>query len=236
MLPPITIQFTHNTILLLSHFSLYCFTDDSARFITPTNQHTLSLSLQQSTPMEACMQTEWTNKKHIHYLKSMEATFVDQLYGYLNIDLLPHHPKLIPQQQQHTTASGKFKVLRRGCWQKLYFQRHDDARGSLDKSPWIQHYMSARKPRVVPAHQQPSHRLHSSTCLQHDISNNYTEMSDQNFVDEDSDESEKATSTCSSSKRMKLDITNAYRIDQVVPFGKSSGIAASDVQKCMSAK
>lgn len=49
----------------------------------------------------------------------------------------------------------QFKVLRRGCWQKINFQRPEPqpnlANGSnrLLTSPWVQHFRSARKPQVV---------------------------------------------------------------------------------------
>ncbi|CAN0922309.1 Cold-regulated protein 27 [Linum grandiflorum] len=168
----------------------------------------------QGASMAKCMPTDqWTNEKHRVYLKSMESTFVDQLYGYM--DLIPHpsDPNLMQQQQLESpisTASGKKVYFQRPAQQQQ--QRRVNAKvndqGCLLKSPWIQHYRSARKPQTIVPSTTPQHSdtLHSSrpTC-HHDTTNNYTEMSDQNFVDEDSDESEKATSTCISSKRVKLE-------------------------------
>ncbi|CAN1163857.1 Cold-regulated protein 27 [Linum perenne] len=203
------------------------------------------------------MDTEWTNEKHRLYLKSMESSFVDQLYGY--IDLLAQPPptdssdtKLVhqpPQSENNATSSG----------QKVNFQRpvprvdsRTESRGFL-KSPWIQHYRCVRKSQSPPAHPEdtaayipstdlsekmvtnPQHsQKHHSSSYRHDQDNNYAEVSDQNFVDDDEDEGAKAASTCSS-KRMKVVMTTIPHSDQLVPFGNSSSSIDSADQMCISA-
>ncbi|CAL1410766.1 unnamed protein product [Linum trigynum] len=208
---------------------------------------TLNLSRQQEPPVESSMPKEWTNEEHRLYLKSMESTFVDQLYGYID-------PKLSRQQQFETmsTPSGQFKVLRRGCWQKVDFQRpggsrvntRAEAQGFL-KSPWIQHFRCVKKPHSVGAQQQDpqnSQGFHSSSNHHDHSNNNYTEMSDQNFVDEDmeeDDDSAKGTSSTCSSKRIKVVVVNdhAPRSDQVVPFRHSPAAMVVDSadHKCIPA-
>ncbi|XP_021659469.1 cold-regulated protein 27 isoform X2 [Hevea brasiliensis] len=118
---------------------------------------------QQDFSTKDSMSIEWTNEKHSLYLKSMEASFVNQLYS--SMDLLGcqvqeemSDPKLSQQVHCNTAPSGQFKVLRGGCWKKINFQKSDshakianEPRGLLI-NPWIQHYRSARKPHV-PLHE-----------------------------------------------------------------------------------
>uniref|UniRef100_A0A2P2KP92 Uncharacterized protein LOC105129510 isoform X5 n=1 Tax=Rhizophora mucronata TaxID=61149 RepID=A0A2P2KP92_RHIMU len=118
---------------------------------------------QQDSRVKDSMSTEWTDEKHSLYLKSMEASFVDQLYN--SMDLLAWKSKkqvLDPKMTQHVncdscTSSGQFKVLRYGGWQKIHFRRPESQRNvgneslGLLSSPWIQHFISARKPQVAPS-------------------------------------------------------------------------------------
>ncbi|KAJ6973906.1 cold-regulated protein 27-like isoform X2 [Populus alba x Populus x berolinensis] len=116
---------------------------------------------QQDSPVIASMASEWTDEKHNLYLKSMEASFVNQLHN--SMDLLGWRsrkegsvPNLSREVNCRTcTPSGEFKVLRRGNWQKINFRRPEsqissakESRGFLT-SPWIQHFTSARKPEDV---------------------------------------------------------------------------------------
>ncbi|XP_059636948.1 cold-regulated protein 27-like [Cornus florida] len=107
--------------------------------------------------------TEWTNEKHRLYLKSMEATFVNQLYN--NINLLGRYSqrehssdyKLSRQMRGNTRASSgqQFKVLRSGCWEKINFERQEprvekaDGSRVLLANPWIRHFRSASRHQVV---------------------------------------------------------------------------------------
>ncbi|XP_073260288.1 cold-regulated protein 27 isoform X2 [Populus alba] len=207
---------------------------------------------QQDSPVIASMASEWTDEKHNLYLKSMEASFVNQLHN--SMDLLGWRsrkegsvPNLSREVNCRTcTPSGEFKVLRRGNWQKINFRRPEsqissakESRGFLT-SPWIQHFTSARKPEDVaspplqecanqsratisngkkamlccPAISSKHNHLSNSFSCHHDLVDSNTEMSDQNFVDEDI-KGEKASSSLSS-KKMKTLKTDASGSDQVI--------------------
>ncbi|XP_044512225.1 cold-regulated protein 27-like isoform X2 [Mangifera indica] len=114
---------------------------------------------QEDSPEAESMSTEWTDEKHSLYLKSMEASFVNQLYNstdYLGWGSYKIDASVItPSRQIQRNSSGQFKVLRGGSWQRINFQRpdlkpnkaHDSS--NLLASPWIRHYKSARKPQTV---------------------------------------------------------------------------------------
>uniref|UniRef100_A0A2P2K4N2 Uncharacterized protein LOC105129510 isoform X4 n=1 Tax=Rhizophora mucronata TaxID=61149 RepID=A0A2P2K4N2_RHIMU len=117
------------------------------------------------SPVTKWMSTEWTDEKHRLYLKSMEASFVDQLYN--SMDLLGWNsqkeisdPKFLKHVNRDscTSSSGQFKVLRQGVWQKVYLQNRPELQRDvametpgLLSSPWIQRFVSASKPQVVPS-------------------------------------------------------------------------------------
>ncbi|KAG6747717.1 hypothetical protein POTOM_047607 [Populus tomentosa] len=226
---------------------------------------------QQDSPVIASMASEWTDEKHNLYLKSMEASFVNQLHN--SMDLLGRRslkegsvPNLSREVNCRTcTPSGEFKVLRRGNWQKINFRRPEsqissakESRGFLT-SPWIQHFTSARKPEDVasptlqecanqsratisngkkamlccPAISSKHYHLSNSFSSHHDLVDSNTEMSDQNFVDEDI-KGEKASSSLSS-KKMKTLKTDASGSDQVVPHGKPP-VAEEVTEECTSAE
>ncbi|XP_022768767.1 uncharacterized protein LOC111312607 isoform X2 [Durio zibethinus] len=155
--------------------------------------------------------TEWTDEKHSLYLKSMEASFVNQLYDSMNFLGWNSRKKKLPgstsSRHTHCTASGQFKVLRGGCWKKINFERpgfqlsKTDDSNCFVASPWIQHFRSGSRSRVL-----------ASLSLQDSASSE--EVSDQNFVDEE--QGEKTSSECSS-KKLKTLATDASCNDQVVP-------------------
>ncbi|KAM0973511.1 hypothetical protein ACFX2J_016678 [Malus domestica] len=205
------------------------------------------------------MSTEWTDEKHSMYLKSMEASFVNQLYnsmdsrGQNSQKGNSSHPKLSRQKQPQFNSrapSGRFKVLRGGCWQKINFVRAEaEARADEDLlvNPWFLHFRSAGKPKdfespivqeldaslceevdssrkkeMTGAPATCSKQFHAShSQLRHqDMVGSNTEVSDQNFVDEDI--KEKAVGSCDG-KRMKTLILNTSSNDQVVPLRKPAG-------------
>lgn len=234
-----------------------------------TGHESVELAQLQDSPMIESMSSEWTDEKHKLYLKSMEASFVNQLYN--SIDLLGWRsqkgrpvPNLSGEVNCSTCRpSGQFKVLRRGGWQKINFRRHEsqlssakDSRGYLT-SPWIQQFTPARKPEgaTSPALQECaiqsrginlkwkkavlccpatnsklSHFGNSFSCHRDFVESN-TEMSGQNFVDEDI-ESERASSSFSS-KRLKTLKTDPSSSDQVVPHSKTP--VEEEVTECISA-
>ncbi|XP_031267232.1 cold-regulated protein 27 isoform X1 [Pistacia vera] len=113
----------------------------------------------QDSPVAESMSTEWTDEKHSLYLKSMETSFVNQLYNSTHfLDWRSDKNNvsdIISTSQIQRTSSGQFKVLRGGRWQRINFQRPDfksnkaHNSGNLLASPWIRHYKSAGKPQTV---------------------------------------------------------------------------------------
>ncbi|XP_010494250.1 PREDICTED: uncharacterized protein LOC104771429 isoform X2 [Camelina sativa] len=104
------------------------------------------------------MDTEWTNEKHSLYLKSMETSFVDQLYSSLGAlgkkDNVSESTRFgssgrIPSQEQ-------FKVLHDGFWQKINVKqpehrsngRHGGGSHEFLRSPWIKHYKPLVKTQI----------------------------------------------------------------------------------------
>ncbi|ESR48002.1 Cold-regulated protein 27 [Citrus sinensis] len=161
--------------------------------------------------------TEWTDEKHSLYLKSMEASFVNQLYSAADI---PARSDVTSSRKMHCATSGQFKILRRGCWQKLYLERPEfqpnrtcNSHG-LSANPWIRHFKSECKPKTFASPYPP-------------------EVSDQNFIDEES-KGEKASCTCSS-KKMKTEKPDASsHDDQVVPRQQSKRTMTENCpEKCV---
>ncbi|XP_065881935.1 cold-regulated protein 27 isoform X2 [Euphorbia lathyris] len=188
---------------------------------------------QQDLTMEESMCTEWTNEKHSLYLKSMEASFVNQLYDSMDLLGLQMPKEMsdrnISQQGQYntSTSSGQFKVLRGGSWKRVNFQKPDSQVNVKNEpheiltNPWIQHFKPARKSQVTPLESDASlcqatnlsektsasggratFSKHSYPSYHDDLVDCNTEVSDQNFVDEDI-KTEKKRSICSS-KRLKI--------------------------------
>lgn len=181
---------------------------------------------------------EWTDEKHSLYLKSMEASFVDQLYS--SSDLHNWHSQKdgsagsLSSRKMPANSyipSGQFKVLQDGCWSKINFKR-DESRmtkagrsHALPSNPWIRHFKTgsrqqrAARPALqgknTPALQQ---FLVSDDCLsRQDSTGSNTEVSDQNFPDEDV--AREKTSRISSTKRMRTSVVASSSNDQVVPLG-----------------
>ncbi|XVF64062.1 hypothetical protein PTKIN_Ptkin09bG0136900 [Pterospermum kingtungense] len=98
---------------------------------------------------------EWTDEKHSLYLKSMEASFVNQLHDSMNFlgcnSQKEKFPGLKSSRQTHRTSTSQFKVLRGGCWKKINFERRGLQLNKKDDSccfvasPWIQHFRSGSK-------------------------------------------------------------------------------------------
>ncbi|KAE8713424.1 Cold regulated protein 27, putative isoform 3 [Hibiscus syriacus] len=104
--------------------------------------------------MKESTSTEWTNEKHNLYLKSMEASFVDQLYdstSSLGWNSKEKFSGSKSSRKPHCISSGQFKVLRGGCWKKINLERPGfllnkrDGSHSFVGSPWIQHFRSGSK-------------------------------------------------------------------------------------------
>ncbi|XP_018454159.2 cold-regulated protein 27 isoform X1 [Raphanus sativus] len=138
-----------------------------------------------------CMPTEWTDEKHSLYLKSMEASFVDQLYSSLGWSLMSK------ENVGGNPSEEQFKVFRDGFWQKMNVRQPHEYRvkgrrqggGSNHeflKSPWIKHYRTIG------------------------------EVSDQNFANEVT-----KGENSGSSKKIKTVMNGSSSTDQVVPLRKT---------------
>ncbi|CAL0323785.1 unnamed protein product [Lupinus luteus] len=194
--------------------------------------------MQEQVQMQAIRESkmttpEWTNEKHSMYLKSIEASFINQLY-----DSKHTQPSFSLKGTSKVPAntSGQFKVLHGGCWKRIKFERENPQMSrtnqshDLTKNPWIQHYRSSSKQpsvaapsllesitsttQVVDLSQRNgfssslSGQLHlCETHVSHDdMLCSDTEMSDQNFVDEEVEESEE--NIRSNVKRLKETFDN----------------------------
>ncbi|KAE8007980.1 hypothetical protein FH972_004533 [Carpinus fangiana] len=197
--------------------------------------------------------TEWTDQKHSLYLDSLEASFVTNLQRSMCLRGLCSQDNVrgtySPEEPRIKTrnSSDEFMVLRDGRWQKINFERNDNLLDSTADShvvlgsPWIRHFTSSGKRRTERSlyvqehgvlHHEGTHlkgnltfASGSSRGLDHQGSfGGTTEISDQNFVDEDQGEK----SSCASMvKRLKTSAADASRSDQVltkrnfvVPLGK----------------
>ncbi|KAK4744804.1 hypothetical protein SAY87_011116 [Trapa incisa] len=191
--------------------------------------------------------TEWTDEKHGLYLKSMEASFVNQLYD--SFDLLNFH--LQKENSPHSlgktcrptrSPSGQYKVLQRGFWHKINFTRPNFSKNKPDgsrrvlASPWIKHFRSLSKQQrheamslnekgAIPC-SLAAHMERPPQCWPHhkidEININADlEFSDQNFVDGDAGEAGTSKSSKCGSKRMKTVEDRTSSVDQVLPsFGR----------------
>ncbi|KAG2302381.1 hypothetical protein Bca52824_031032 [Brassica carinata] len=171
---------------------------------------------------KVCMPTEWTDEKHSLYLKSVEASFVDQLYNSLGSSLSKENVGGKPSEEQ-------FKVLRDGFWQKMDVKqpehrlkgRHGGG-GSHHvflRSPWIKHYKPLPKGIVICSSGSASSLKNmlregcSHSRDRYQISIGEEEVSDQNFVNE------VTKGENGSSKKMKMNGSSST--DQVVPLRKT---------------
>ncbi|MFS7999143.1 hypothetical protein Hanom_Chr12g01162531 [Helianthus anomalus] len=137
--------------------------------------------------------SKWTNEKHNLYLKSIEASFVDQLYD--SLDMLSRQTQ-ITNRSDACISSGQCKVLRRGCWSKKSFNREKF------QGYWIQHFKKGSCKRLsLTALQYP---VTESKLDQHAI---VAEVTDQNFVED----------TSCSRKRVRVSKYDHASNDQVVP-------------------
>ncbi|KAK9080204.1 hypothetical protein SSX86_001879 [Deinandra increscens subsp. villosa] len=132
--------------------------------------------------------TEWTDEKHNLYLKSMEASFVDQLYNSLDMRKWQIENECSSDsmssrnlQGNNICPSGQFKVIQHGFWSRIDFRRenlvHEEANrpNVSSNNPWIQHFKNRNKQGPTESLEKPPF----TTCSN-------TEVIDQNFVEDDS--------------------------------------------------
>ncbi|KAF8091845.1 hypothetical protein N665_0433s0013 [Sinapis alba] len=209
--------------------------DHRANYIRNSSNDASSLEEDTTSSMyystgKVCIATEWTDEKHSLYLKSMEASFVDQLYSSLGSSLSKENVGGKPSEEQ-------FKVLRDGLWQKMNVRqpeyrlkgRHGGgSHHEFLRSPWIKHYKSLPKTQTPVTDEGKVVSTGSASSLKNmlregcshsrdrdQISRGEEEVSDQNFVN-------KVTKgENGSSKKMKTVMTGSSSTDQVVPLRKT---------------
>uniref|UniRef100_A0A7N0ZVR2 Uncharacterized protein n=1 Tax=Kalanchoe fedtschenkoi TaxID=63787 RepID=A0A7N0ZVR2_KALFE len=109
--------------------------------------------------------TVWTDEKHNLYLKSIEASFVDQLYNSMGFPGFEPPRKASHETKPHLrsssrTSAGQFKTLRGGHWHKINFGKGEhepdgqNASHGLLSNQWIRHYR----------HSERRHLLESANC------------------------------------------------------------------------
>ncbi|XP_062216614.1 cold-regulated protein 27-like [Phragmites australis] len=164
------------------------------------------------------MSSGWTDERHMLYISSMEASFVDQLYNH------GHH--------SHNANGNGFKVHRRGVWEYIKYEKDNTCAQSgtkycLPANPWIQHF----RPRDCGSNVQSdgmeasagdhesctqtnrvrlsvSHGREREACKgDNQLLDENTEVSDQNFAD---DEVEIGAESKACKKR-RLSSTSNYR-------------------------
>ncbi|KAL5982468.1 hypothetical protein ACLOJK_016540 [Asimina triloba] len=200
------------------------------------------------------MSTEWTDEKHSMYLNSMEASFVKQLYcdKYQLMDLhgSRSRKRLLNQNSLQSNASthsssGQFKVLRGGCWEKLYIGTDETQLGNENEyqhllgNPWIDHFRSTSRGKRLeetfpgqkrksfgsgPASSSKRPWTSCADIYNQDSVGSNTEMSDQNFGDNGFDKGKRLTNLCAKKRSMTAAVDDSSK-DQVVPSGKSSAAA-----------
>ncbi|KAL6649341.1 hypothetical protein ACP70R_013565 [Stipagrostis hirtigluma subsp. patula] len=169
------------------------------------------------------MSAGWTDERHMLYISSMEASFLDQLYNH------GHH--------SHNANGNGFKVLRGGVWEYKYEKSNACAQSGtkyrLPASPWIQHF----RPRDCSSNAR-SDGLESSvgghesgtqtTRQRNSVSNGRksgackrgnqlicesTEVSDQNFADDEVEVDAESNAACK--KRRLSRASTAVLLDKV---------------------
>ncbi|KAF8107766.1 hypothetical protein N665_0117s0036 [Sinapis alba] len=189
--------------------------------------------------------TEWTDEKHSLYLKSMEASFVDQLYN--SLGLLGSKDTVGPSRRFGNggkPSEEQFKVLRDGFWQKMNVRqpeyRHNGrhVRGSHEflRSPWIKHYKPSPKTLTDKGSSELENQVVSSKglviCSSGSASSlkqilregcSHSRDRDQISVGEEevSDQNFVNEGENGSCKKMKTVMSGSSSTDQVVPLRKN---------------
>jgi len=174
---------------------------------------------------------EWTDEKHSLYLKSMEASFVDQLYNSLGA--------LGSNSNKENVRLGS---CRKACEEEKMNVKQPEYRGGVNgrrgsheflRSPWIKHYKPSPKIEILVTDEGGSDSngkkgivIYSSGILRegcshsrdHDQISIGEEVSDQNFVNQ------VTKGENGSSKKMKtvMNVSSpSSSTDQVVPLRKA---------------
>ncbi|KAK4428988.1 Cold-regulated protein 27 [Sesamum alatum] len=211
--------------------------DSSAgRSVELEQEETSTLMATESEPIE------WTDEKHCLFLKSMESTFVNQLYKSIDLSGWHSHKSCPsgskPSKHKLTSiraSSGQFKVLRDGCWSKIDFRRDEPKVDQEEESnlplanPWIQRYGTSQTQRLRKSPASCANAPLATTDIQHAANNFHlwrqdsiqgnTEVTDQNFNDEALEEEK--SGKINNMKKTRTTKAKVSGNDQVVPFGNT---------------
>ncbi|KAJ8464176.1 hypothetical protein OPV22_026728 [Ensete ventricosum] len=202
----------------------------------------------------------WTDEKHILFLNSMEQSFVNELYNeqYRSKAFLGWLSRIKKRTEpsgpyENDLKSGQLKVLRKGCWENLRFERdssHTDIENgsfTLSANPWFQHFRSplVMKQRdlnssdgigdikfIRPAAKMASERLDEEAtnskhiCHQDSIGSS-TEVSDQNFIADELIVGKRSSGICRK-RRSGTALVHGPIDDQVIPCRKALITTSSD--------
>ncbi|CAH8390772.1 unnamed protein product [Eruca vesicaria subsp. sativa] len=206
-----------------------------------SSDHASSVELDTTSSMystgKGCNPTEWTDEKHSMYLKSMEASFIHQLYN-----LGGTSRRFSSGGKQSEEQKMNFRQLHEYCVKG----RHGGGSPHHEclRSPWIKHYKPLPKtqtPVIIEGSTKLENQVVSSKGLvicssgsasnlknmlregcshsrdrdQISIGEDEGEVSDQNFVNEVTKGENR------SSKKMKTVMNGSSITDQVVPLRKT---------------
>ncbi|XP_076904585.1 cold-regulated protein 27-like [Bidens hawaiensis] len=166
--------------------------------------------------------SKWTNEKHSLYLKSIEASFVNQLYNSLDMQTSQtQNPfssdavSTLRNLPNTCISSGQFKVLQRGRWSNKCFKKEKSHVKDADRprvssgNPWIQHFTNGLLKKLSSTSTSLNYPVTDSRLHDQDTGCSNTEVTDQNFVED---------TTCSRKRTRTSKITHARSSnDQVVP-------------------
>ncbi|KAL6867242.1 hypothetical protein ACP4OV_015266 [Aristida adscensionis] len=177
------------------------------------------------------MSTGWTDERHMLYISSMEASFLDQLYNH------GHH--------SHNTNGNGFKVLRRGVWEHIKYEKTNACKQTgtkyrLPANPWIQHFRprdcgsNARSDGLeasVGDHESGTQTNRERSSVSHgrkwgacngrnQLVAESTEVSDQNFADDEVEVDAESSKACK--KRRLSSASTAVLNDQVISEDQSA--------------
>ncbi|KAI3673032.1 hypothetical protein L6452_39141 [Arctium lappa] len=183
--------------------------------------------------------SEWTNEKHSLYLKSMEASFVDQLYNSFNMRSSQTQNQCssdsLSSRRIHANnryPSGQFKVQQHGLWSRIDFKRENVVLKEAETphvslgNQWIQHFTNGSRheaAQTLPPQEKPSSTAKSQKfavsdsklCFQQ-TSGSDTEVTDQNFVEDSAVEKVNTPTPCS--KKRKSTRVSESGNDQAASF------------------
>ncbi|KAG8097125.1 hypothetical protein GUJ93_ZPchr0013g37221 [Zizania palustris] len=155
------------------------------------------------------MSSGWTDERHMLYISSMEASFVEQLYNHEQ------------NGNQNDSNGNGFKVLRGGVWEKLKLREPMLARKRGENAACLQAPGSSTSGRVIAVamHGVMLQRLQWGVggLQRRKTPDENTEVSDQNFADDEADVDAESSKACKRRKQRSAFTQN----HQVVPFEKT---------------